>query len=471
MSQSPTPAPDPVVGGSGLPTVLHVDLDAFFAAVEQRDKPSLRGRPVVVGGVGNRGVVSTASYEARAFGARSAMPTWQARRLCPPGTAFLSGRFEAYRASSRVVMGLLREVSPLVEQVSVDEAFVDLTGSPDSLPVDLEGRRALVADLLERIRVDTGGLTASAGLAGSKMMAKIASDLDKPAGLRVVPVGEESVVLDPLPVRALPGVGPVTAARLHTFGIERVEQLRGLTQDDLDGLFGSAVATGLFRLARARDDRAVVVEREAKSISAEETFPVDVTDPVRLRRELDHLLTGVVARLITSGHFARTVTVKMRRHDFSALTRSATLPHASGSEEDFRTVARRILATIDATDLDVGTGVRLLGVGVSGLSTRAQESLFPEVAARTEVLYDDVVTGAGDDAEDGPGGSGAVAGEAWRAGQDVRHSEYGAGWVWGSGRGVVTVRFEGPLTPPGRVRSFPADDPALTSAPPPDWRA
>ena len=206
------------------PSILHLDLDAFFAAVEQRDKPSLRGRPVVVGGVGGRGVVATASYEARAYGARSAMSTAEARRRCPAGTAFLGGRFGAYRRTSDVVMGLLRELSPLVEPVSLDEAYVDLAaGGRRDLSVD--GVRALAADLKERIAAATGGVTGSVGAGTSKLMAKIASDLDKPDGLVVVPPGEELAVLHPLPVTRLGGVGPATAERLRTVGVRTVEHL------------------------------------------------------------------------------------------------------------------------------------------------------------------------------------------------------------------------------------------------------
>src|SRR6478735_3406597 len=194
------------------PSVMHLDLDAFFSAVEQRDKPSLRGKPVVVGGVGGRGVVATASYEARRYGIRSAMPTAEARRRGPAGTAFLAGRFDAYRLSSRVVMDVLRECSPLVEQVSIDEAYVDL--------------RARLRDL-------TGGLTASVGVGTSKMMAKVASELRKPDGLTVVDAGEELDVLHPLPVRSIGGVGPATAERLRPLGVETVGDLARLELADL----------------------------------------------------------------------------------------------------------------------------------------------------------------------------------------------------------------------------------------------
>lgn len=449
-------------------SVLHVDLDAFFAAVEQRDKPSLRGKPVVVGGIGPRGVVSTASYEARAFGARSAMPTTEARRRCPAGTAFLGGRFDAYRTSSGVVMGLLRELSPLIEQVSVDEAYVDLAaGEPRELSPG--ALRALGQDLLERIRAETGGLTASVGIAPSKMMAKIGSELNKPAGLTLIEPGTEQEVLGPMSVRAIAGVGPATAARLHAFGVETVSDLARVSESDLVAIFGQAHGTSLVRLARGEDDRAVQSQRESKSVSVEETFETDIADPAALERELDLMVARLASRLGRSAVFGRTTTVKVRQHDFSQLTRSGTLPYATGDPATIGRQARRLLAGID-----VSSGIRLLGVGVSGLTSHAQEELE---------LGDDLFGTAGPGPLEVPDSLGAVAAEPaprppaeidhgpqWRPGADVRHEEYGAGWVWGSGLGRVTVRFEGPLTPPGPVRTFAADDPALAPADPPDWR-
>ena len=452
--------------------ILHLDLDAFFAAVEQRDKPSLRGRPVVVGGLGPRGVVSTASYEARRFGARSAMPMMDARRRCPPGTAFLSVRFEAYRASSRVVMDLLRGRSPLVEQVSVDEAYVDLAAAEDP-PGWGEGRlEAWCARLLAEITEETGGLTASVGLATSKMMAKLASEMDKPAGTTIVRPGEELATLHPLSVRAIPGIGPATASRLHGFGVDTVADLARVTETDLVAIFGTAQGTALHRLSRAEDDRPVVTEREAKSISVEETFATDITDRALLEAELRRMATRLAARLGASEVFARTITVKAREHDFTTHTRSGTLPFATGDETVILREGRRLLGT-----LDVSGGLRLLGLGVAGLTAHAQEELaletvYPQLG---EVEVPDAV---GEQAELGPAPAAddsagdllarSVAG--WRTGQDVAHEEHGAGWVWGSGRGVVTVRFEGPLTGPGPVRSFRDDDPALHPADPPDWR-
>jgi DNA polymerase-4 len=446
-------------------SVLHVDLDAFFAAVEQRDKPSLRGRPVVVGGVGGRGVVATASYEARAYGARSAMSTAEARRRCPPGTAFLGGRFGAYRRTSDVVMDLLRELSPLVEPVSLDEAYVDLAASDLAAgaghDLSVTGVTALAAALKERIAAATGGVTGSVGIGTSKLMAKIASDLDKPDGLVVVGPGTELDVLHPLPVTRLGGVGPATAERLHSVGVRTVGDLAARSLPDLVALVGRAHGSGLHALARAEDDRPVVADREAKSVSAEETFERDLTDLSVLGREIDAMAGRVGGRLRASAVSGRTVTLKLRRYDFTTLTRSLTLPQPTDDARQIAAVARRLLA-----EAGTGGGLRLLGVGMSGLSVYAQGDLFAE---------DDEQ--AADDAEEEP--TEATAPEApaspsrrtgWWPGQDVRHAEHGAGWVWGRGLGRVTVRFEGPTTPPGPVRTLAADDPALEPADPPDWR-
>ncbi|MCV2491856.1 DNA polymerase IV [Geodermatophilus sp. YIM 151500] len=448
------------------PSILHVDLDAFFAAVEQRDKPSLRGRPVVVGGVGGRGVVATASYEARAYGARSAMSTAEARRRCPAGTAFLGGRFGAYRRTSDVVMGLLRELSPLVEPVSLDEAYVDLAAGPGH-DLSVDGVTALARSLKERIATATGGVTGSVGAGTSKLMAKIASDLDKPDGLVVVVPGTELDVLQPLPVTRLGGVGPATAERLRAVGVRTVGDLARKTLPDLVSLAGRAHGTGLHALARAEDDRPVVADREAKSVSAEETFATDLTDLTVLGAQIDDMAARVGGRLRASATSGRTVTLKLRRYDFTTLTRSSTLPQPTDDPRQIAAIARRLLV-----EAGTGGGLRLLGVGVSGLSPYAQGDLFAE---------DDDPAPGDEDADAGgtssprpaPVEGGAAVPDPvarWWPGQDVRHDEHGAGWVWGRGLGRVTVRFEGPLTAPGPVRTLPADDPALHAAEPPDWR-
>ncbi|RFU21081.1 DNA polymerase IV [Geodermatophilus marinus] len=454
-------------------SVLHLDLDAFFAAVEQRDKPSLRGRPVVVGGTGGRGVVATASYEARAYGARSAMSTAEARRRCPPGTAFLGGRFGAYRRTSDVVMALLRQVSPLVEPVSLDEAYVDLAATGPGQPghdLSVAGVTALGRELKARIAEATGGVTGSVGIGSSKLMAKIGSDLQKPDGLVVVPPGGELAVLHPLPVTRLGGVGPATAERLRQVGVRTVADLAAKSLADLVALAGRAHGAGLHALARAEDDRPVVAEREAKSISQEETFERDLTDLGVLGREIDSMAARVAGRLRTAALSGRTVTLKLRRYDFTTLTRSQTLPQPTDDPRVVAGIARRLLA-----EAGTGGGLRLLGVGVSGLSPYAQGELF---GGSDEVPAEPANGTPGTGAPDGEVAPGVEAAEdppspadrRWWPGQDVRHDELGPGWVWGRGLGRVTVRFEGPLTAPGPVRTLAADDPALHPADPPDWR-
>jgi DNA polymerase-4 len=433
-------------------TVLHLDLDAFFAAVEQRDKPSLRGRPVVVGGVGGRGVVATASYEARAYGVRSAMPTAEARRRCPHA-AFLSGRFHAYRGASEAVMTLLRSVSPLVEPLSLDEAFVDLaaTGMADR---SIAAVSAFGHDLKRRVHEVTGGLTASVGIGTSKLVAKIASDLDKPGGLVVVAPGMELDLLGPMQVTVIPGVGPATTERLRRVGVHTVAELRELSEDELVRLLGRAHGHGLYLLARAEDDRPVTPTREAKSISVEDTYETDHVDRRLLDALVDHQAGKVAERLRRAGLSGRTVTLKVRLHDFSTHTRSTTLPAPTDAARTIGRLARTLLAEVDTSG-----GVRLLGVGVSGLADWIQEDLFGDLEPDEtdgEQEPDVAVAGA------------ALAGRrgGWRPGMDVRHDTHGAGWVWGSGRGVVTVRFETAHSPPGKVLSFAADDPALHDATP-----
>jgi DNA polymerase-4 len=429
-------------------TILHLDLDAFFAAVEQRDKPSLRGKPVVVGGIGARGVVATASYEARAFGVRSAMRAVEARALCPHA-AFLSGRFAAYREASQLVMNRLRAESPLVEPLSLDEAYVDLSASaipptPGELPERVERLRGDISEL-------TGGLTASVGVASSKLMAKIASEVNKPNGVYIVEPGTEAELLGPMQVTVIPGVGPATTERLRRLGVATVEDLRGITEDDLIRTLGNAHGTSLWRLARAIDDRPVVAEREAKSLSVEDTFEHDISDRAILSSTVEAMARRVTARLQRNGWSARTVTLKARRHDFETLSRSSTLAAPTDSARAITDAAERLFAGID-----LAGGLRLIGVGVSGLSDWVQPDLFEE--------------------PDGPAAPPEPSAHAsrqrkadrpvhWPPGLDVHHAVHGDGWVWGSGLGRVTVRFETRDTPPGPVMTFAMDDPDLTVRP------
>lgn len=437
------------------PTILHVDLDAFFAAVEQRDKPSLRGKPVVVGGVGGRGVVATASYEARAFGVRSAMSTAEARSRCPHA-AYLSGRFDAYRETSAKVMELLREMSPLVEPLSLDEAYVDLAAA-DLDDLSVEGVTAVARDLKQRVHEVTGGIDGSVGIGTSKLVAKIASDLDKPDGLVVVPPRTERDLLRPMKVTVIPGVGPATTERLRRAGVHTVAELERLSQEELVRILGQAHGTGLYHLARAEDDRPVVSEREAKSVSVEGTYEADLVDRRLLEGLLERQAGQVTERLRKARLSGRTVTVKVRLHDFSTHTRSTTLPAPT---DDTRVVAR--LARSLLTEVDTSGGVRLLGVGVSGLADWIQEDLFADVdlegreGAEREVHPDPVSPEALER---------ITRSRPWAPGMDVVHAEHGPGWVWGSGLGRVTVRFETADTPPGPVKTFRTDDPDLAPRP------
>ncbi len=444
--------------------MLHLDLDAFYASVEQRDKPSLRGKPVVVGGVGQRGVVATASYEARVFGVRSAMPSHEARRRCG-NAAFLVPRFDVYKVASSQVMGLLRALSPLVEPLSLDEAFVDLRASPTPVDLTPAGLSALVRRLKDDVHDVTGGLTASVGAASSKFLAKIASELDKPDGLTVVEPGTEVERIGPMDVGVIVGVGPVTRERLDRIGVRTVADLRRVAPAELAQVVGRAHAESLAELAWARDDRPVEAEREAKSISTEDTFATDVTDAAELAEILRRHARQVAARLGAARLFARTVTIKVRRPDFSTLTRARTLRGATDRVDVITRTAQSLLDAVDVTG-----GVRLLGVGVAGLTDLLQDDLFaddgaepggsaaPEPVTAGPAEAEAAATeapGPTDDHAYGPPAAG------WAPGLDVEHDEHGPGWVWGAGRGRVTVRFETRDTPPGPVRTFAEDDPAL----------
>ncbi|MFD7720378.1 DNA polymerase IV [Streptomyces sp. NPDC059814] len=454
------------------PTILHLDMDAFYASAEQAAKPSLRGKPVVVGGLGPRGVVATASYEARRFGVHSAMPMAQARRLAP-NAAYLVPRFALYRTVSDQVMELLGRLSPLVEPLSLDEAFVDLEagGTAD----DTASALAIGEQLREAIEAVTG-LSGSVGLAGSKMLAKIASEEAKPDGILLIAPGTERDLLAPMPVRTLPGVGPATADHLRRAGMTTVSDLAEAGEAELVRLLGKAHGVSLHRMASGQDDRPVVAERDAKSVSVEDTFDTDLHDRVRVRSEVERLADRCVQRLRAAERSGRTVVLKVRRYDFSTLTRSETLRGPTDDPTVVREAAARLLEAVDTTG-----GVRLLGVGVTGLADYTQEDLFAQAAdERTAAAL--AAAGPADSAggavDAGTGGrrpepdepeqesAEQLAARRWPAGHDVRHDVHGHGWVQGSGVGRVTVRFEEPESAPGRVRTFRIDDPELQPADP-----
>jgi DNA polymerase-4 len=432
--------------------VLHFDMDAFFASVEQLTRPTLRGRPVLVGGLGGRGVVAGASYEARVFGARSAMPMHQARRMVGAGAVVLPPRGVVYGAASRRVLDTVRAMVPVLEQLSFDEAF----GEPAELiGASAEEVEEFAARLRRRVREETG-LVASVGAGSGKQVAKIASELAKPDGLRVVRRDEERPLLDGLPVRRLWGIGPVAEEKLHRLGIDTVGQLAALSDAEAASILGATVGPALHRLARGIDDRPVAERAEAKQISAESTFPADLTTIEQLRDAIGPITEHAHRRLERDGRGARTVTVKLKRSDMTTLTRSATLPYATGDAGTLSATAHRLL--LDPRE--VGP-IRLLGVGFSGLSDVRQESLFPDLEQMDAAVADTLDTHV-------PVPEPVPDSGGWRIGDDVSHAGFGHGWVQGAGHGVVSVRFETRGSGPGVMRTFPTGEPELLKANPVD---
>jgi DNA polymerase-4 len=336
-------------------TILHLDLDAFYASVEQLDDPALRGRPVIVGGPSNRGVVCAASYEARRFGVRSAMPTSQARRLCPEGV-FLHPRFSRYGELSDRVFGVYRRFTPLVEPLSLDEAFLDVTASRA-----LHGDGPSIAARIKReVRAETG-LAVSAGVAEVKLAAKIATDLGKPDGLVVVPPGGVAAFLAPLPVGRLWGVGGVTEATLRRIGVATIGDLARCPESAIGAALGVDRARGLRALARGEDGREVVPDEAARSVGGEETFEEDLVGEAALARVLLLQASRVGRRLRAAGLRGRIVTLKVKYADFTQVTRRVTLEAPTDDDRLVYRTARNLLARIEA-----GRPVRLAGVTVSG---------------------------------------------------------------------------------------------------------
>jgi nucleotidyltransferase/DNA polymerase involved in DNA repair len=337
---------------------VHLDLDAFYAAVEAIEHPEYEGQPLVIGGRPHeRGVVSTASYPARAYGVRSAMPMARALQLCPDAIV-LPPRHDVYRRYSRRVMALLRQVTGQVQQTSIDEAYLDLSAqlSSDRLS-DWEQGIDVARDLQAQVQVHVG-LSASLGVATNKLVAKVASDHDKPGGLTVVRPGDEAAFLAPLPVRVLWGVGPVTAARLAEMGVTTVGELAALPERELHARFGKH-GRAMARHARGIDRRPIRVERETKSISQERTFARDLTDERAIKRELWRLCQGVSQRLQAAGLAAYTLSLKLRYANFDTLTRQITLQVATDNDQ---TIYRTALLLLQRA-WQRGQAVRLLGVG------------------------------------------------------------------------------------------------------------
>ena len=362
-------------------TILHVDMDAFFVSVELLRRPELRGRPVVVGGTGDRGVVAAASYEARSYGVFSAMPSARARRLCPHAV-FLPGDHAHYAEISGRVMAVFRSHTPLVEPLSLDEAFLDVTGARRS-----EGDGAAIGRSIRAEVLATVGLTCSVGVATTKMVAKLASEAAKPRatpsgpapgeGVHVVPPGAEDAFLRPLPARALWGVGPATLARLERFGVRTVGDIADLPDAALVGALGDANGRHIGRLARGIDPRPVEPDLRAKSIGHEETFPADLHERAALEREIVRMADAVAWRLRRDGRAARTVTLKVRFGDFRTITRSVTAARPIDDGPELADAALGLLREVDPAP-----GVRLLGVTGSGLVEAAARQLsFDDVEA------------------------------------------------------------------------------------------
>ncbi|MEZ4386847.1 MAG: DNA polymerase IV [Candidatus Krumholzibacteriia bacterium] len=364
--------------------ILHVDMDAFYASVEVLDDPSLRGKPVIVGGsAAGRGVVSAASYEARRFGVHSAMPAGQAHRLCPQGV-FLPPRMERYVEISRRIFAIFAEYTPLVEGLSVDEAFLDVTGCRRLFGPAEQIGRTLKARIAREV-----GLTASVGVAPNKFLAKLASDLEKPDGFVVITGEEARRRLAALPVTKLWGVGRVTGQEMQRLGIHTVADLLATPHPLLRARFGDHV-DHLLDLAVGHDERPVVPDHEAKSVGNEVTFAEDIADPQQLRDVVDHLAEKVAWRLRKQGLRARTVTLKARYPDFTTFTRGQTLNHATQSTAEIRAAARDLLEHRLGRR---GRPLRLVGVSTSQLvaADAGQASLFEPAAEAREAQLDSVM--------------------------------------------------------------------------------
>jgi DNA polymerase-4 len=353
-------------------TVLHVDMDAFFASVEVRRHPELAGTPVIVGGAGNRGVVTSATYEARRYGVHAAMPTARALRLCPTATV-LPGDLALYAEVSRSVMALFRSITPLVEPLSMDEAFLDVTGSGRRL-----GDAAEIGEYLRARVFDEQGITCSVGVAGTKFVAKLASTSAKPDGMRIVRPAEVMDFLHPLPVGALWGVGPKTEEQLLRLGLRTVGDLAHVPAKTLQRALGAASGTHLHELSWGRDPRRVVPDEPEKSTGHEETFGTDVDDPAVIHRELLLLAERTAARLRSGGWLARTVSIKVRFADFATLTRSRTLEVPTDVGKELYDIAR---ALYDALGLDRAR-IRLVGVRAERLIDAGSATQQLELGAR-----------------------------------------------------------------------------------------
>ena len=427
--------------------VLHIDMDAFFASCEQLTRPTLMGRPVLVGGMSGRGVVAGASYEARKYGARSAMPMYRAQQLIGAKAVVVRPRFEVYRLASQRVFHYLQQRVDLIEQLSIDEGYME---PAELVGASAEEVEAWAHQIRAEIREQTG-LPASIGAGSGKQFAKIGSGQAKPDGAFVIPAEKQEEMLHPLDVEELWGVGPVTATKLHSIGVNTIGDLARLSQREVEITLGTTIGPSLWMMARGVDDRPVAPRAESKSVSAEHTYPQDLTTKDEVDGALERALTGSHRRLLKDGRGARTVTVKMRMADFHSETRSLTLGYAT---DDIATL-RKAMQSLARYPAELGP-IRLVGVGFSGLESERQDVLFPELdqaVISTETTFEEDTT---------------ATKRTWHATQDVYHPDYGHGWIQGTGHGFVSVRFETRATGPGPFKSFAADDEKLQPADPVD---
>lgn len=476
--------------------VIHLDLDAFFASVEQLTRPTLRGRPVLVGGLGGRGVVAGASYEARERGARSAMPMHQAARLIEPHGVVVPPRGAVYGLASRRVFAVLGARIPVLEMLSFDEAF----GEPEEL---VGASAATVLDYVESLRAEIlaeTGLTASVGVGPGKQVAKIASGLAKPDGSLVISAQDRAAMLDHLSVRKLWGIGPVAGERLAKLGIDTIGQFAALSDAEVISAMGPTHGPAMRLIAAGVDDRPVAMrEGGSKQISSERTYASDITAAAGLRAALLETFGHTYRRFQADGRLARTVTVKLKLSDMSIISRSQTLGSPTVDREPLWAAALRLLSDPE----EIGA-IRLVGVGLSGFTDFEQIPLFSDAELDGGPPDEAAVLEASPFASGAPqtsssqtsssrGGSqselpepGSASGNnqsaapiaardraaqahrwpSWRPGDDVTHPEFGHGWVQGAGHGKVTVRFETRASGPGRARNLVWDDPLLAPADP-----
>ena len=345
--------------------IMHVDMDAFFASVEQLDHEEYRGKPLIVGGIGGRGVVSTCSYEARKFGVHSAMPTAKAMKLCPQGI-FIQGNYPRYAEVSQQIFDIFDHYSPLIEPLSIDEAFLDLTGMERLM----DSPRQYALKLKQEIKEKTG-IVASVGIAPNKFLAKIASDLEKPDGLVIVNKDHVQAFLDPLPVRRIWGVGAKTAAVLDRMRVKTIADLRKMSYEELHKAFGDKTARHLFLLAQGIDERPVAPRGRAKSIGNETTFSEDLQSAEAALEVLLYLSVKVGWRLRQAGFKAKTVQLKLRQSDFSTFTRQKQLFEPSNFDNDIYTAIKELFENLNIT-----RGIRLLGVSTTGFEEMESLSLF-----------------------------------------------------------------------------------------------